>query len=134
MEGLSTRGLARSSVSISLVMLDGVRQSLPLLYSPCQKSLPVSSPENILSSSCPSPFASSSSSSGGCIGGSPIAKSPFLSRMTISEVSESGTSISKRRVSADVDVELVVGRRLRCWWKRLRRTLIARLLEELVAA
>jgi hypothetical protein len=41
--------------------------------------------------------------------------------MTMSEVSELA-STSNRRVSAEVDVELVVGLRLRCWWKRLRRT------------
>jgi hypothetical protein len=52
----------------------------------------------------------------------------------MSEESDSG-SMSRRSVSADVEVELVVGRRLRCWWKRLRRTLlVVRLLEELVAA
>lgn len=30
--------------------------------------------------------------------------------------------MSNRRVSVEVEVELVVGRRDRCWWKRLRRT------------
>ena len=32
---------------------------------------------------------------------------------------------SKRTVSADVDVDDVVGRRERCWWKRFLRTLFA---------
>jgi hypothetical protein len=36
-------------------------------------------------------------------------------------VSDSG-SISRRRVSAEVEVELVVGRRERCWWNRFLRT------------
>jgi len=34
--------------------------------------------------------------------------------------------MSSLRVSAEVDVEEVVGRRERCWWKRLRRTFVAR--------
>lgn len=55
------------------------------------------------------------------MGGSPTSKSPFLSLITISEVSESA-STSNRNVSAEVDVELVVGLLLKCWWKRLRRT------------
>ena len=53
--------------------------------------------------------------------------------MTISDVSDPG-SISSRNVSAEVEVELVVGRLLNWVWKRLRRTPVERLFVELEAA